>query len=1109
MTTDSLPGLPPAPGSLPDEDAFTVPEAWHPHLHPRRGALRGPVPEPDPAAAAALREREAAMGEQVRRALGHSSSVMKFANAARTHREGTPHPLGAAVVAAVAMSADREVLPLVADAWAVEHGLPFAAEATAELFGLHVTGRDGVKHAEQRRVLELRWWEPALAYRRQAEQVARRTRALLAAADEERYRQAEAALERLHRHGTDHQRVAACYLVPTRHDWVDALLSGYLSDDRARESVMLSASLGTLDHIDAIRGSEAHLGAWRQLKRAAPTVAEAIGPAVAPALIEVYDQEYPREGGTDTRPLLSVLAAVPTDEAFEALAARLDRAHVPAAVQEALERFPRRGLRVLAKAAAAGSHRAALAAQLLRAHLDAHPELADGAPALPAPPGGAAVPEAPAEALPPLLVRPPWTRARKARPKPVVVPGLTAPAERYVAWAAGEREEWLATRIGFWNEPDDWASTIGQLESGRLRGYQATAVACSAPEELVRPLLSRLTADGWWYDNAALRVAARFELDALPFALRLATSDPAAHGRVLLPFFDAEVAAAMADWLARLKNAGRTARAWFRRHPGPAARALLPAALGKAGKERRAAENALRHLAHTGHAEAVTEAAEPHGEQAARAVAALLAQDPLDELPAKIPTAADDVDCLVLPPVLLKDRRHALPGTAVRHLVTMLAMSRRGEVYPGVQVVKEHCDPASLDAFAWSLFQQVGRVDWILPALGAVGGDETARRLTPLIRSWPGEGAHAKAVDGLDTLLAIGSDVALVQLNGIAQKVKFKGVRTRAQERIAALAADLGLTPDQLADRLVPDFGLDRDGSLVLDYGPRSFTAGFDEQLKPYVVDGGGKRLKNLPKPGAKDDPDLAPAAHARFAALKKDVRTVAADQIRRFEQAMAHRRRWSLPEFRTYIAEHPLLWHIAGRLVWTTDAGVSFRIAEDRTLADVEDDTLALPEDAHVSIAHPLHLRDTVDAWAEVFADYEILQPFPQLGRPVFTLTEEEAASPELARFKGVTVPVGKVLGLEKHGWQRADAMDNGCEFVINRPLPGGRWLVLDLDPGITVGMIDETPEQTLGAARLDTRPGCYWHDNTARPAPFGELDDVTASEILAELTALTARPA
>ncbi|MFV2180020.1 DUF4132 domain-containing protein, partial [Actinomadura sp. LOL_011] len=309
-------------------------------------------------------------------------------------------------------------------------------------------------------------------------------------------------------------------------------------------------------------------------------------------------------------------------------------------------------------------------------------------------------------------------------------------------------------------------------------------------------------------------------------------------------------------------------------------------------------------------------------------------------------------------------------------------MSKPDDVYAGVGVVRELCDPVSLAEFGWALFRwwdvrgASSAENWALTQLGLLGDDGTVRRLTPVIRAWPGEGGHAKAVAGLDVLAAIGTGTALMHLNSIAQRVKFKGLKGRAQEKIEEVAAGLELTAEQLADRLVPDFGLDASGTLTLDYGPRAFVVAFDEQLKPTITDDDGKPRKSLPKPGAKDDPDLAPAASKRFAALKKDLRTVAADQLARLERAMVARRRWPVAEFRELLAGHPLLRHLVRRLVWVADDGPVFRVAEDGTFADAADDAIVLPGTARVGVAHPLDLGGDLPAWSEVFADYEILQP-------------------------------------------------------------------------------------------------------------------------------------
>jgi hypothetical protein len=493
-------------------------------------------------------------------------------------------------------------------------------------------------------------------------------------------------------------------------------------------------------------------------------------------------------------------------------------------------------------------------------------------------------------------------------------------------------------------------------------------------------------------------------------------------------------------------------------------------------------------------------------------VDALLGTDPLAILPAKMPAVPAWATPGLLPPVLLRDGSGSLPAAAVVTVVTMLALSKPGEPYAGVAVLTQVCEPRSLAEFGWGLFQRwqasgaSPKESWVLDALALIGDDETVRRLSPLILTWPGDGGHARAVTGLRVLASIGSDLALMHLHGIAQRAKFRGLKTAAAETMREVAAGLGLSAEQLADRLVPDFGLDPDGSLILDYGPRRFVVGFDEQLKPYVADVDGGRRKDLPKPGAKDDTELAEAAYRRFAGLKKDVRTVAADQIRRLEHAMVAGRRWSGAEFRELFVAHPLLWHIVRRLVWGVydDAGTpvgALRVAEDRSFADVDDAALAVADDAVVGVAHPLHLAGpvtvgTVGGWAEQFADYEILQPFPQLTREVHALTDGERAAERLSRFEGMQLPTGKVIGMERRGWRRESPQDAGIQSRIERPLPDGRTVIVDLEPGIVVGDPTAFPEQTLTQVWLRAAGA-----GKERQVPFGELDAVTASEVVRDL--------
>ncbi|HEX7306252.1 DUF4132 domain-containing protein [Lentzea sp.] len=1072
----------PAPAAAPpsDEDVWVMPEEWLRKAMPRRDVT--PLPEfaVDPALAQELRDRIAANADKLAEVLSHPASEGDLVRALRDHLGGDPNPVGAAVLAEVATT---ECSPV--HWWIEEFGLPFAAAAAVHHPSVHIynyqDGRTGEWSGHSLRRASQRHYGDDLPRARSLVAV----RTALAVADQRTYDAAAAELETL---GTDAFSLAArAFLVPTRHDWFEEANAAQYAP-----FWMVLCAASTLDQLANLR-----VGPFTWSPVGTCTALFVHGPALAPLLDANLRSKI--DTGADSRKLaLDVLATLPTDEAFLLLLGRVRERYVRPALLSAMAAFPSRAARLLATRTDDVDVR-----NLLRLHLLSHPDLVL--------PEGVTPPEvvadAPAEALPRVLAEPPWEH-RKAQPDPVVLKDVPVPAA-HLAWLPGEREEWAAL-TGWWSRHSgDWNALVRPST-----GKHDHRLFVAGPDEVARPLLAGwVPADTWDSEGWGRRIAARFGLDALPALVRLAAADPHGSGVVLLPYASPDVAALMADWLVRLKTARAHAVAWLSRHREAAARQLLPAALGAAGPARRNAEAALRHLhLHLETGVDVVAVAASVSAEAAAAVRTLIDVDPLDVLPAKIPVVGDWADPALLPQVLLADGSGALPPAAARNLLTTAALSKPDAVYPGLPLAVEQCDRASLAEFGWAVFGRWQDVEapakdgWALTALGWFGDDETVRRLSPLIRTWPGESQHARAVTGLDVLAQIGSEVALTHLNGIAERVKFKGLKARAQEKVAGIAAALGLSRDQLSDRLVPRLGLDDAATLVVDYGPRQFTVGFDEQLKPYVLDPDGKRRKDLPKPGAKDDQEQAPEEHKRFTALKKDVRGIATTQIHRLERAMVDRRTWTAEEFHTVLAAHPLLWHLVRRLVWLTSDGQSFRLAEDRTLADSGDDELTLPAGATVRVAHPVDLAGALPAWGEVFADYEILQPFPQLGRPTHAFTPGEDVVPQLQGYVGRAMPVGKLLGLTTRGWERCEPQDNGTEPWMTRPLPSGGALVACVDPGITVGAVDMFPEMTFSSLWFSpTGEGAWSAPRGGGPATF-DVDPVTASELLSELESLHA---
>ena len=317
----------------------------------------------------------------------------------------------------------------------------------------------------------------------------------------------------------------------------------------------------------------------------------------------------------------------------------------------------------------------------------------------------------------------------------------------------------------------------------------------------------------------------------------------------------------------------------------------------------------------------------------------------------------------VLPPILVNDHRMSEEQTTL--VLEALRRSAFNAVDPLVTAVKKHAVAASLDAFAWKLFQlwqaeaYPTKERWAMGTIGFFGGDASALKITPLIRNWPGESQHQRAVFGLECLRAIGSDTALMQLNGIAQKLKFKALKQKATDAMEAIAKDKGLTRAQLEDRVVPDCELDERGSRVFDFGPRQFRFVLGPEMKPMLKDADGKVKTDLPKPGLKDDAAKANEAVAAWKLMKKQVKEVVKLQADRLEQSMVTGRRWPVEDFQTLLVKHPLMIHLVRLLLWggydkTGKLTATFRVTEDQTLADAKDGDCTLKDVAEIGVGSP-----------------------------------------------------------------------------------------------------------------------------------------------------------
>jgi ankyrin repeat protein len=570
---------------------------------------------------------------------------------------------------------------------------------------------------------------------------------------------------------------------------------------------------------------------------------------------------------------------------------------------------------------------------------------------------------------------------------------------------------------------------------------------------------------------------ARFDLAVLPGILK--TQKKSTDFVDALRFVDAPACAGLMSRAMVSGPSTRIARQWALKFPESCTKGLIIDAISKVGKDRTAAEATMRFLASNGHKQVVESVAAQFGADVVESIAETLTQDHrADFMPPKPPKMPKFWSADVYPQPRLKSNNKVLPAYAIDAIASMLSISNSEVRVPTLDSVIEACDPKSLASFAWGAFEEwaeKGKKDseWIFDSLTYLGDDTCARKLTPYIRNWPRENGIARARKGLEILAAIGTDVALSQIQAISQKNKYQSVLDSAQEMMKKIAVARDLKPQQLEDRLVPDLGLSEKGDIKLNFGPRYFIGSVDAQLKPVIKDANGAGVKTLPAAAKEDDKALAKESAAVWSDLCKELRPVAKLQLERLELAMVNSRRWTGADFKTLFVASPMLQNLVKGLVWgifpsKTKLSASFMVNAENAFVDAEGKSVNLTDGSTVGILHPLLMDNpSLAAWQKLFAKNKQIQPFAQLVRKTYRAIDDT----ENNRFglDGATVASKALKGLLAMGWS-TDIGDAGWIWSFERKFSSGN-ASLGADPGVHITDYEmNAKEQKLDVSIPDT---------------------------------------
>ncbi len=289
------------------------------------------------------------------------------------------------------------------------------------------------------------------------------------------------------------------------------------------------------------------------------------------------------------------------------------------------------------------------------------------------------------------------------------------------------------------------------------------------------------------------------------------------------------------------------------------------------------------------------------------------------------------------------------------------------------------------DAFFKGLIWMASRIEdgAIIPALGAALRGSFKARGRAGVRSQRVGNACIWALGRRDEAEAASHLVAA------KNRVKNGAILKTLQKTIEIVAVRAQMTPEDLEEIAVPDFGLE-NGVIARDFG----------EVRVEIAVSGGRALWNWTSDGK--SLKAAPASVKRdFAIELKELKIAASElekvlaaQKERLDSLLRAEKSWEFSTWKSRYLEHPLMALISRGVIWSfeSDGEKIAALPRENGFVDANGAAVSIPASSRVKIWHPIFdSTENVLNWRRYFEDSAQKQPFKQAHREIYRLTDAE----------------------------------------------------------------------------------------------------------------------
>ncbi len=279
------------------------------------------------------------------------------------------------------------------------------------------------------------------------------------------------------------------------------------------------------------------------------------------------------------------------------------------------------------------------------------------------------------------------------------------------------------------------------------------------------------------------------------------------------------------------------------------------------------------------------------------------------------------------------------------------------------------------------------------------------------LKEWCESGRISLANYAISTLAFNGSLYSLILIDYISNNFKYYQIKNTSKLAFKAAAKKLDISEDKLSDKIILDFGIDKEGKKLLKDDSHSFTLYVNEKLDIEKIFDNKKKeyISKIDKYN-----NISKNLLDEFYSIKNNIKATYKFQASRLSKALMTGKKWTADDWKKIFAGNYIMGILANLFIWTIynkNDKILKQVKYDRksnSFRTLDDEEYKLTKLHKLSLASPVEMTDEeIKKSKQLLTDLKIKQPFNQMQNINFSFEDGDIKENIIVKYRNKEVKI------------------------------------------------------------------------------------------------------